>query len=196
MQWIAPQKFSWTSRSHSSRFFSMKSASTVPPALFTSTSMPPWRDSTSRTSAWTLSQSVTSVRTTVAEAAPCWRASPATFSPCAASISAMVTCARSRANACTIARPMFEPPPVTTTLRPARCSSIARLLPELREVHGSLLDERVTALLRLPGLVVEREGGRRELPDAGALLGVDVERLLREPQRRRALLQQLAAPRL
>src|SRR5947199_10722852 len=62
------------------------------------------------------------------------------------------------------------------------------------EVDQTLLDERVPALHRLLGLVIEVERGMGELRHAGALLGVDVERLLGERQRRRALLEQLGAP--
>src|SRR5712692_6651011 len=65
---------------------------------------------------------------------------------------------------------------------------------ELLEVHGSLLDERVPALHRLLGLVVEVEGGVGELRHPGTLLGVDVERLLGEGESRRALVEELPAP--
>src|SRR5262249_37558112 len=69
-----------------------------------------------------------------------------------------------------------------------------RLLPELSEVHRTLLDERVAALQRLLGLVVEVEGGAGELGHAGSLLGVDVERLLGEGEGGGTLLQELGAP--
>src|SRR5439155_17061675 len=65
---------------------------------------------------------------------------------------------------------------------------------EFFEVDGPLLDERVAAFHRLVGLVVETERGVRELRHAGSRLGVDVERLLGERQRRRALVEQLRAP--
>src|SRR5260370_9516542 len=65
---------------------------------------------------------------------------------------------------------------------------------ELLEVDGALLDERVPALHRLLGLVVEVEGGVGELRHPGTLLGVDVERLLGEGESRRALVEELPAP--
>ena len=71
---------------------------------------------------------VTSVGTTTAEAAPALRASTAVFSPCPASISAMVTCAPSRAKASEMARPILDPPPVTMTLLPLRFSSMRSVL--------------------------------------------------------------------
>src|ERR1051325_751428 len=67
------------------------------------------------------------------------------------------------------------------------------LLPVLAEVHGPLLHERVAPLHGFLGLVVEVQRGGGELGDTGALLGVDVERLLGERERGGALLQQLAA---
>src|SRR3990167_3650671 len=136
VQLIMPQRLSWISRSHSSRVFSTKSRSIVQPTLFTSTSTPPRRPFTSFTMAWTESQAVTSVRTAVAEAAPSFCASAATFPACASSMSAIVTCARSPANARLRARPMFDPPPVTITLLPARFSSIECLLASRRPGAG------------------------------------------------------------
>src|SRR5262249_30907301 len=65
---------------------------------------------------------------------------------------------------------------------------------EFFEVDGPLVDERVAALHRLVGLVVETERGVGELGDTGARLGVDVERLLGKRQRGRALLEQLRTP--
>src|SRR5947209_1976992 len=66
--------------------------------------------------------------------------------------------------------------------------------PELLKVDRPLLDERVPALHRLRRLVVEAERGVGELRHAGPLLGVDVERLLGERERRRALVEELGAP--
>src|SRR2546430_17256101 len=65
---------------------------------------------------------------------------------------------------------------------------------ELLEVDRTLLDEGIPAFHRLLGLVVDGERGVGELRHGGALLGVDVERLLGERQRGRALLEQLGAP--
>src|SRR5215470_19931506 len=65
---------------------------------------------------------------------------------------------------------------------------------EFLEVDGPLLDECVPAFHRLVRLVVEPERGTRELRHARARLGVDVERLLGERQRRGALLEELSAP--
>src|SRR5215475_8407260 len=128
VQLIMPQRLSWTSFSHSARSFSTKSRSRVQPTLLTSTSTRPVRASTSRTVPCTESHFVTSVRATTAEAAPALRASAAVFSPWPVSISAMVTWAPSRAKASEMARPMFDPPPVTMTLLPLRFSSMRRAL--------------------------------------------------------------------
>src|SRR5262245_10065030 len=128
VQLIMPHRLSWTSFSHSARSFSTKRRSSVQPTLLTSTSTCPVRPSTSRTMARTESHLVTSVGTTATEAAPDLRASAAVFSPCPASISAMVTCAPSRAKASEMARPMFDPPPVTMTLLPLRFSSMRQVL--------------------------------------------------------------------
>src|SRR5215468_1788789 len=68
------------------------------------------------------------------------------------------------------------------------------LLAVLPEVDGPLLDEGVAAFHRLVRLVVEVERGGGELGHARARLGVDVERLLGQGERGRALLQELAAP--
>ncbi len=57
------------------------------------------------------------------------------------------------------------------------------------EVDGPFLDESVAALHGLRRLVIQAERGVRQLRDARALLGVDVERLLGERERRRALLE-------
>src|SRR5262249_51501036 len=70
------------------------------------------------------------------------------------------------------------------------------LLPALAEVDGPLLHEGVAPLHRLVGAVVEVERGEGELGHARALLRVHVERLLGQGQRRRALLEELAAPRV
>src|SRR5262245_65816438 len=69
-------------------------------------------------------------------------------------------------------------------------------LPELLEIDRTLLDERVPALHRLLGAVVETERGARELGHAGPRLGVDVEGLLGQRERGRALLEKLRAPAL
>src|SRR6267378_3686978 len=105
----------------------------------------------------------------------------------------------SRAKARLMARPIFEPPPVTMTLLPARFSSIpvSPLFPsgaELAEVHGALLDEGVAAFHGFVRLIVKPEGGVGELGDPGALLGVDIEGLLGEGEGRRALLEEGGAP--
>ena len=128
VQLIMPHRLSWTSFSHSARSFSTKRRSSVQPTLLTSTSTRPVRASTSRTVARTESHLVTSVGATTTEAAPALRASPAVFSPCPASISAMVTWAPSRAKASEMARPMLEPPPVTMTLLPLRLRSMRSVL--------------------------------------------------------------------
>src|SRR5215813_632334 len=128
VQLIMPQRLSWTSFSHSARSFSTKSRSRVQPTLLTSTSTRPLRASTSRTVPCTESHFVTSVRATTTEAAPALRASAAVFSPWPVSISAMVTWAPSRAKASEMARPMFDPPPVTMTLLPLRFSSMRQVL--------------------------------------------------------------------
>src|SRR5499426_575972 len=124
VQLIMPQRLSCTSFSHSARSFSTKSRSSVQPTLLTSTSIRPVRASTSRTVPCTESHFVTSVAATATEAAPAFRASAAVFSPWPVSISAIVTCAPSRAKASEIARPMFDPPPVTMTLLPFRFRSM------------------------------------------------------------------------
>ena len=127
VQLIMDQRLICTSFSHSSRVFSMKSASRVQPTLLTRTSTRPKRSSTSRTIAWTSDHFVTSVRTTWALAPSC-SASATTFLPWASSISAIVTLARSRAKARAMARPMLEPLPVTTTLLPSKFRFMAALL--------------------------------------------------------------------
>src|SRR6266478_3339390 len=199
VQLIMPQRLSWISFSHSARSFSTKRRSWVQPTLFTSTSTWPRRLSTLLTMATTDSHLLTSVGTAVAEAAPCPSASATTFLACPSSISAMVRWTFLRAKARLMARPIFEPPPVTMTLLPARFSSIpvSPLFPsgaELAEVHGTLLDERVTPFHGFVRLVVEAEGGVGELGDSRALLGVDIEGLLGEGEGRRALLEEGGAP--
>ena len=69
------------------------------------------------------------------------------------------------------------------------------LRPEFSEVHRPLLHEGVAPLHGLFGLVVEVERGARELGHTRPLLGVGVERLLRDLERGRALREQLCAPR-
>src|SRR5712691_2568169 len=125
VQLIIPHRLICTSRSHSSRVFSTKRASRVQPTLFTSTSTPPKRSSTAFTIARTSSQLVTSVRETSTALAPRRSASAAAFRACASSMSAMVRFTPSRAKARLMARPMFEPPPVTMTLLPPRLRSMA-----------------------------------------------------------------------
>src|SRR5712691_8093413 len=156
VQLIMPQRLIWISFSHSARSFSTKSRSSVQPTLLTSTSILPARPSTSRTMAWTDSHLVTSVGTTTAEAAPPFRASTAVFSPCPASISATVTCAPSRAKASAMARPMFDPLPVTMTLLPLRFSSIACVLSLLVRLPGYRL-----ATVKIHGLPGHEVGSRR-----------------------------------
>jgi len=84
---------------------------------------------------WTESHLVTSVGTTAADAAPDFRASNGRLSrPGAASISADGgrACPSRAKGKARIARPMFDPPPVTMTLLPLRFSSI-RWFPHSRE---------------------------------------------------------------
>src|SRR3990170_7726888 len=165
VQLIMPQRFSWISRSHSSRVFSTKSRSIVQPTLFTSTSTRPQRASTSFTSAWTESHCVTSVRTAAADAAPRACASPATFFACASSMSAIVTCARSPANARLRARPMLDAPPVTITLLPARFNSIVGLLSRRALALYCRGLPRVTGRSRLGGYHLPDR--RRDPPGVG-----------------------------
>src|SRR5882672_511925 len=199
VQLIMPQRLSWISFSHSARSFSTKSRSWVQPTLFTSTSTWPRRLSSLLTMATTDSHLLTSVATEVAEAAPRSSASATTFLACPSSISAMVRWTFSRAKARLMARPIFEPPPVTMTLLPARFSSIpfsplSSSGAELAEVHGALLDEGVAAFHGFVRLIVKPEGGVGELGDPGALLGVDIEGLLGEGEGRRALLEEGGTP--
>src|SRR5262249_2911159 len=103
--------------------------------------------------AWTLSHLVTSVRMTVAEAAPPCSASATTFPPWPSSISAMVRFTRSFAKASAMARPMLEPPPVTMTLFPSRLRSIRRFL--------SALPRDGLAAVQIQGLASHEVRGRR-----------------------------------
>src|SRR5437667_11993154 len=79
---------------------------------------------------------------------------------------------------------------VTTRRRVPRLLSRSESL----EVDGPLLDERVATFHRLLGPVVERERRVRELRHAGSRLGIDVERLLGQRQRGRALVEELGTP--
>src|SRR5438034_183429 len=65
---------------------------------------------------------------------------------------------------------------------------------EFLEVDGPFFDEGIASFHRLLGPVIEVEGRVRELRHARARLGVDVERLLGQRERGRALVEQLAAP--
>src|SRR5512132_1585138 len=65
---------------------------------------------------------------------------------------------------------------------------------ELGEVGTALLAEGVAALLGLLGHVVEQGGVAGKLLDAGQAVGVGVEAGLEQPQRQRALGEDLAAP--
>src|SRR5262245_37876644 len=65
---------------------------------------------------------------------------------------------------------------------------------ELREVRLALLHERVLALLRLVGQVVEQRRVASELLETGQAVGVGVEGGLQEAERGRALLEDLAGP--
>src|SRR5499426_1178399 len=158
VQLIMPHRLSWISFSHSARSFSTKSRSRVQPTLLTSTSTRPVRASTSRTVPCTESHFVTSVGATATEAAPAFRASAAVFSPWPASISAMVTCAPSRAKASEMARPMFDPPPVTMTLLPLRFSSMRSTL---AAGCGRPSPCRGLAAIEIDGLPGEEVRGRR-----------------------------------
>src|SRR5215470_7361257 len=169
VQLIMPHRLSWTSFSHSARSFSTKRRSSVQPTLLTSTSTCPVRPSTSRTMARTESHFVTSVGTTATEAAPNLRASPAVFSPCPASISAIVTCAPSRAKASEMARPMFDPPPVTMTLLPLRFSSIRQVL--------AVVEVWVSPRGRLPAVEIHGLAGH-EVGGAGGQIYRQVRHLL------------------
>src|SRR5215470_8031785 len=161
VQLIMPQRLSCTSFSHSARSFSTKSRSSVQPTLLTSTSTRPVRASTSRTVPCTESHFVTSVGATATEAAPAFRASTAVFSPWPASISAMVTCVPSRAKASEIARPMFDPPPVTMTLLPFRFRSIRWALAVV-DVGGATASPcRRLAAVEIDGLPGEEVRRRR-----------------------------------
>src|SRR6185503_8663563 len=64
----------------------------------------------------------------------------------------------------------------------------------LAKARRALFDEGVTAFLGLGRAVVELEGGEGDFGDAGDVLGVGVEGLLRELERRRALFEDLFAP--
>src|SRR5207249_6665703 len=75
-----------------------------------------------------------------------------------------------------------------------RVSARLLSLSEFLEVDGPLLDERVATFHRLVGPVVETERRVRELRDTGSRLGIDVERLLGQRQRGRALVEELATP--
>src|SRR5215831_7847556 len=163
VQLIMPQRLSCTSFSHSARSFSTKSRSRVQPTLLTSTSTRPVRASTSRTVPCTESHFVTSVGATTAEAAPALRASAAVFSPWSVSISAMVTCAPSRAKASEMARPMFDPPPVTMTLLPLRFSSMRSAL--CAGCEGGMSPCRGLAAVEIDGLPGEKVRGRRRHVD-------------------------------
>src|SRR6266566_2848860 len=79
---------------------------------------------------------------------------------------------------------------VTTRRRVPRLLSRSEFL----EVDGPLLDERVATFHRLLGPIVERERRVRELRHAGSRLGIDVERLLGQRQRGRALVEELGTP--
>src|SRR5262245_22102985 len=171
VQLIMPHRLSWISLSHSSRVFSVKSASRVQPTLLTSTSTPPNRSSTARTIATTSGHVVTSVRIACAFA-PNDSASAATFLPCFSSISAMVTWARSRAKARLMARPMFEPPPVTITLLPARFRSMPMPPPPASVSRDPVLHPHVGVLVASAiRLAVDDDGLQRPGHDIGAAVG-------------------------
>src|SRR5262245_12749905 len=171
VQLIMPHRLSWISLSHSSRVFSMKRASRVQPTLLTSTSTPPNRSSTARTIASTSGHLVTSVRIACAFA-PNDSASAATFLPCPSSISAMVTWARSRANARLMARPMFEPPPVTITLLPARFRSIPVPPSPASVSRDPVVHPHVGVLVASAILLaVDDDGLQRPGHDVGAAVG-------------------------
>src|SRR5712691_7396268 len=185
VQWIMPQRLSWTSRSHSSRAFSTKSASRVQPTLFTRTSARPNRPSTAATIARTSSHFVTSVRRTSTAFAPNRSASVAVLRACASSTSAMTRFTPSRANARLMARPIFEPPPVTITLLPARFRSIGvssgsgrATLPLELELLGDDLAQPV--LLDLPARGHGQLG--HHLEPLGKLLPGDLPRLQKPDQ--------------
>src|SRR5215470_157857 len=164
VQLIMPQRLSWTSFSHSARSFSTKSRSRVQPTLLTSTSTRPVRASTSRTVPCTESHFVTSVGTTTTEAAPALRASAAVFSPWPVSISAMVTWAPSRAKASEMARPMFDPPPVTMTLLPLRFSSMRKSPRCAGCGRPTASPSRRLSAVKIDGLPGEEvRGGRRHV---------------------------------
>ena len=110
------------SRSHSSRGFSVNRRSTVQPAQLTSTSTPPSVSIAWSMVALTSSALVTSVRR--------WEMRPSgpaaiTASACASSTSAIRTFAPSSAKPSVSARPMFDAPPVMTTLLPSRFRSMS-----------------------------------------------------------------------
>ena len=87
------------------------------PALFTTRSTPPNASTAAATAAATASSSVTSTATsTAASAEPI---SSATFRAAASSRSATTTQAPSAASRCAVARPIPDPPPVTSATRVA-----------------------------------------------------------------------------
>src|SRR5919107_6069760 len=96
MQWKAPSRFVWMTRSHCSALIRMASPSWRSPALLTSTSTGPKRSCTSSNAVWTDAGSPTSACTS-----PLVRPSVATVKP---------SCARRSA----IALPMPREPPVTS----------------------------------------------------------------------------------
>src|SRR5579884_1491156 len=82
--------------------------------------------------------------------------------------------------------------------RATTCSSRSSWLgsPGLAEARRAPLEERAPALLGLLGAVVEGERAERDLVHPGDVLGVGVEGLLGELDRRRALLEDLPTPAL
>ncbi len=119
-----PPEVPWTSFSHSSRGFSKKRRSMVQPTLLTSTSTGPKPSTACSTIAETLAGSVTSVGTTITRLpVPIPATSAATISPWLGASSAITMLDPSTAKAWTMARPMFEPPPVTITFFPFSPSS-------------------------------------------------------------------------
>src|SRR4030042_1931081 len=143
VQFTIPQKLMFTSFSNSDLGFSINSRSKVQPTLFTNTSIFLNSSSALLTIAVTESKLVTSVLIATA-LPPRAAASLATFCPWASSISAIMILDFSLAKAKTIARPMFEPPPVTITALPARFKSTYQASDFLK--HGSCTDCRFPPL--------------------------------------------------
>src|SRR5580704_2084328 len=109
-----PVKLSRTMRSHSSGSQSAKPTMVLPPALLIRIEMPPRRSAAVSTAARRASASVTSTvsATPSISLAVAWALAP--------SMSSTATVAPSAAKRRQAARPMPDPPPVTTARRPSR----------------------------------------------------------------------------